>query len=72
MHPLSSLVMMRSRKIWSDQLISKNHHDAPTRADFSSSVSSLSTYLADTCDKARSVVKTRSAVDLLQLALTAS
>ena len=72
MHPLSSVVMMRSRKIGSDRLIPKNHLDAPKRADFSSSVSSLCTYLADTCDKPRSAVKTRSAADLLQLALTAT
>ena len=63
---------MRSRKIGSDRLISKNRLDAPTRADFSFSVSSLGTYLADRCDKPRSAVKTRSAVDLLQLALTAT
>ena len=71
MHFLS-VVMMRSRKIGSDRLISKNHLDALTRADFSSSVSSLGTYLAHTCDKPRSAVKTGSAVDLLKLALTAT
>ena len=48
---------MRSRKIASDRLISKNHLDTPTRADCSSSVSSLDTFLADTCDKPRSAVK---------------
>ena len=48
-----------SRKVGSDGLISKNRLDAPTRADFSSSVSSFGTHLADTCDKPRSAVKMR-------------
>ena len=63
---------MRSRKVGSDRLLSKNRLDALTRADFSSSVSSLGTHLADTCDIPRSAVKTRWAVDLLQPALTAT
>ena len=44
---------------WSDRLISKNRLNALTQADFSSSVSSLGTYLVDTYDKPRSAVKTR-------------
>ena len=59
MHHVSSAVMMQSRNVGSDRLISKNRLDAPTRADFSSSVSSLGTYLVDTCDIPRSAVKTR-------------
>ena len=42
------VVMMRSRNVGSDRVISKNRLDVPTQADFSSSVSSLGTYLADT------------------------
>ena len=62
------------RKVGSDRLLPKNRLDAPTRADFSSSVNSLGTYLVATCtcDKPRSGVKTRSAIDLLQPTLTAT
>ena len=63
---------MRSRKVGSDRLVFKNLLDMQTRSDFSLSVSSLGTYLADMCDKPRSAVKTRWAVDLLQRALTAT
>ena len=65
-HTIDRLIIMHPLFIRSDdRLMPKNHLDAPTRADFfSSSVSSLGTYLADTCDKARSAVKTHSACRL--------
>ena len=63
---------MRHRNVGSDRLISKNCLDALTPAEFSSSDSSLGTFQADKCDKFRSAVKTRWAVDLPQLALTAT
>ena len=43
---LLSVAMMRSRKIGTERLKSKNHLDSSKRADFSSSVNSLGTYQA--------------------------
>ena len=60
-HTIDRLKIMHPLFIRSDdRLMPKNHLDALTRADFFG----LGTYLADTCDKARSAVKTHSACRL--------